>query len=84
MAYGKGSPHVCAGCAAVDFPIDLGPMDWRLFQIQRATLLALTEDDRLSKPEQAHLSGILATEHELDVPSLDEIVLDRLAELGAQ
>jgi len=90
VAYGKGIPHVCAGCAADDFPIDLGPIDWRLFQVQRATLLSLIEDDRLSEMEHEHLKGIIAftdhiidvaNEHEIDVPSLDEIVLDRLAEI---
>lgn len=78
---------VCEDC--LDFDINLGVMDWRLLQMQRATLLALSTDDRLDEKEQEHIEGILSlTDHIIDtatsrgkkVPSLDEIVLDRLAD----
>jgi len=58
--------------------------------MQRATLIALTMDDRLDSREQDHLTGLLnLTDHIIDmakasgrdVPELDDLVLDQLAEL---
>lgn len=78
----------CIKC--VEFIIDLGPMDWRLFQRQRHVLLRLTEDDRLDDLEQEYLTGLLhLTDHIHDtakvmgrnIPSLDEIVLDLMADV---
>lgn len=76
----------CIKC--VEFIIDLGPMDWRLFQCQRACLSELAASDRLSEEESEALQGIHnLLDHIVDearrrarnVPSLDDVVLDRLS-----
>jgi len=77
---------------SIMFKIDLGPMDWRLFQIQRSVLIDLVFDreNRLTEEELTALEGILnLTDHIVDVankrccgvPDLREIVLDRLASI---
>jgi len=72
------------------FKVKLNPMDWRLFQKQRAVLLALTTDERMSEGECEALEGLLALtdtivdagkEHGYQIPSLDEVLLDRMADL---
>lgn len=76
----------CIKC--IEFIIDLGPMDWRLFQQQRACLSELVNNEALSEEEQDALQGIHSLlDHIVDearrmgrnVPSLDEVVLDRVA-----
>jgi hypothetical protein len=73
-----------------DFVIDLGPMDWNLFQRQRFTLMHLVDDKRLDDREAEHLMGLLhmtdyivgvAQTEGRPVPDLDDIVLDQLAEI---
>jgi len=72
--------------------INLGTMDWRLFQRQRLTLINLTVDDRLDEVEQRSLVGILhLTDHIIDtaeeqgapVPPLDDpsLTLESMADL---
>lgn len=79
---------LCWEC--VKFKVDLGPMDWRLFQRQRACLSELANSEHLSEEESEALQGIHnLLDHIVDearrmgrnVPSLDEITLDRLAAL---
>jgi len=50
------------------FNIDIGPMDWALFQQQRATLISLVlVTSPLSESQQDHLTGILhLTDHIID------------------
>jgi hypothetical protein len=77
---------------SITFKIDLGPMDWRLFQIQRSILinLVINNENNLTCEELSALEGILClTDHIVDVaerrccniPDLNEIVLDRLASI---
>ena len=79
---------LCYEC--VKFEIDLGPIDWRLFQRQRACLGELMVSDHLSEEEEEALQGIHnLLDHIVDearrvgrnVPSLDDVVLDRLADV---
>lgn len=78
----------CSRC--LDFPVRLGRMDWNLFQRQRSVLIELASDERLTEQEQDYLTGLLhLTDHIIDtanyrgvmVPTLDEVILDRLAAL---
>lgn len=83
----------CSDC--LDFDVNLGVMDWRLFQAQRAVLIELVDnkDGRLDGVEVEALKGVLIlTDHIVScaeeagrrVPSLDEILLDRIADAGRE
>jgi len=88
LLWNKALSRVCWDC--LDFDINLGTMDWRLFQRQRAVLIGLTDSDRLTEEEQETLEGLLSlTDHIIDVarqrqktvPSLEDVTLDRLADV---